>query len=383
MSTLVLQGITKVYPGGDVAVDHLDMTVEDGELFVLVGPSGCGKTSVLRMIAGLEEPTSGEIVLDGIRIDQLTSQQRDLAMVFQQGALYPHLTVAQNIGFSLAVSGVDRHTIATRVARVSALLHVEHLLDLKPRRLSGGQAQRVAMGRAIIRDPKLFLMDEPMSNLDAQLRTEARAEVLAIQRRLGTTTVYVTHDQVEAMALGDRIAVLRRGRIVQCGTPMELYDRPVDLFVARFIGSPPMSILRATVVGRPDGLALRLGRTDLPLGDAALARHPRLRTMVGRDIGVGLRAEAVRRDDGGPIVAGVAFTESLGAEQLVHATVDAPGVAPAITGVEAGDAAHGSVLTFVGAHDEVSRWRPLRLAIDIEAAHLFDLDTGLAIPPMK
>jgi multiple sugar transport system ATP-binding protein len=223
-------------------------------------------------------------------------------------------------------------------------------------------------------------MDEPMSHLDAQLRSETRSEIVRLQRRLGITTVYVTHDQVEAMAMGHRVAVMNHGRIAQCGTPMEIYDAPVDLFVARFMGSPPMSILRATVTADREALALRLGRADVPLDDFAVSRHPQLHRLIGRDVAVGLRSEAVRPDDDGPIVAEVAFTEPLGATQLVHATVDAPGIEPAITGVEAGDTGHGSLLTFVGTDHEVSRWRPLRLSIDTGRLHFFDLDTHRAIP---
>ena len=291
MSTLELRRVSKSYAHGGRVVADLDLEVEDGELFVLVGPSGCGKTTVLRMIAGLENVSSGDVVMDGVVINDLEPGQRDIAMAFQTYALYPHLTVA-GIGFPLRTAHVRGATVDRRVREVADLLQLADVLDRWPNQLSGGQQQRSALGRALIREPRLLLMDEPLSSLDTKLRAETRSAIWRIQRRLGLTTVCVTHDQVEAMSMGDRIAVMRQGRIVQCGPPLELYDTPVDLFVAQFIGSPSMNVFEANVVGAGESLALRIGRQNVPLDDDALARVPVLPELVGRKVALGVRPEA-------------------------------------------------------------------------------------------
>src|SRR3954469_4606105 len=262
MADVTLQGVTKVFPGGARAVDGVDLEIADGELLVLVGPSGSGKTTVLRLTAGLEELTDGEIRIGGRVVNNVHPMDRDIAMVFQNYALYPHMTVAENIGFGLKLRGRKKREVAERVERTAATLSLSELLQRKPAQLSGGQRQRVAMGRAIVRDPAAFLMDEPLSNLDAKLRVQMRAEVSGIQRRLGTTTIYVTHDQTEAMTLGDRVAVMRAGVLQQVGPPQELYDHPVNLFVAGFIGSPAMNFMPASVKGTT--LSTPFGDVPLP-----------------------------------------------------------------------------------------------------------------------
>ena len=320
MATLELRGLTKRYPTGELAVDGVDLAVEDGELFVLVGPSGSGKTTLLRMIAGLEVPSGGDVNIGGVRANDLPPRQRDIAMTFQGGALYPNMTVADNLGFSLKAAGVDHHEIDRRVADVAELLHVDDLLQQRPRRLSGGQRQRVAMGRAIIRHPRLFLMDEPLSHLDSRLRVETRSVIIALQRRLGVTTIYVTHDQVEAMAMADRVAVMRDGHVVQSGPPMELYRHPVDLFVATFLGTPPMSVVRADVVGRGGVPGLRIGGQWLPWPDL-FEQHPSIAGRHPAAVAVGFRPEALCVDDAGPLAVNVAAIEDLGHERLLHLTL--------------------------------------------------------------
>ncbi len=381
MANVQLRGVGKEFADGATAISGLDLTVDDGELFVLVGPSGCGKTTILRMVAGLDQPTWGEILIGGVRANDLGPRQRDIAMTFQQHALYPHMSVAQNLGFPLRMRGENARRVAARVREVARLLDVDDVLDRRPRQLSGGQQQRVALGRSIIREPRVFLMDEPMSNLDTGLRIESRAHIMKLQQRLGTTTLYVTHDQVEAMAMGDRLAVMRNGRIVQCGPPTEIYERPGDMFVAQFMGSPPMSIVRATVVRSGDGVDLRLGAQAVGLDDTALARRPWLRRMDGRPIAVGVRPEALRRDETGPLVASVAFTEALGSERLVHASIDAPCVSLTDDGVVVGADRHSMISTFLDVHARVNRWEPYRMRVDTDSLHLFDLSTGAALDP--
>ena len=262
MGKLVLQEINKVFADGTEAVRDLDLTIEDGEFFILVGPSGCGKSTILNMIVGLEEPSSGRVLVDGEDVTGLDPRDRNMAMVFQSYAIYPHMTVAENMAFPLKLAGVDEEERAERVEGAARILELEELLHRKPAALSGGQRQRVAMGRAMVREPRAFLLDEPLSNLDAKLRSQMRTEIARLQRRLGTTTVYVTHDQAEAMTLGDHIAVLRRGRLQQVGTPRGLYQEPVNLFVAGFIGSPAMNFLPARIRG--DRLVLPMVELPLP-----------------------------------------------------------------------------------------------------------------------
>jgi multiple sugar transport system ATP-binding protein len=289
MAELVLYEVTKVFKGGVVAVDHVDLTIHDGEFVVLVGPSGCGKSTLLRMVAGLETLTSGSIEIDGRIVDLDPPRERDVAMVFQNYALYPHFTVAENVGFSLRMRHYPKREVHERVVDTTRILGLETLLDRRPAALSGGQRQRVAMGRSLVRQPSVMLMDEPLSNLDAKLRVAMRGELIRLHQRYRTTTLYVTHDQIEAMTLGDRIAVLDRGRLQQVGTPDELYKRPCNIFVAGFIGSPAMNLARGRLIAAGDGVDLVAGplRTSLPVGWAQ--RWPGLTGRVGHEVVFGVR----------------------------------------------------------------------------------------------
>src|SRR5215207_2336082 len=283
MAEITLKGVTKRYPDGTEAVKAIDLEIADGEFMILVGPSGCGKSTALRMIAGLEDISDGELVIGGEVVNDLAPKDRDIAMVFQNYALYPHMTVRDNMGFALKLAKVDQKEINQKVEEAARILDLEAHLERKPANLSGGQRQRVAMGRAIVRDPRAFLMDEPLSNLDAKLRVQMRTEVARIQQRVGTTTVYVTHDQTEAMTLGDRVAVMRAGVLQQVGSPAELYDNPANLFVAGFIGSPAMNFLPAKIEG---------GTLKLPFGDAPVAGKLGGRVGSGeRDVIAGMRPE--------------------------------------------------------------------------------------------
>ena len=308
MAIVTFEEATRTYPNSDrPAVDRLNLEVRDGEFLVLVGPSGCGKTTTLRMLAGLENVDDGAILIDGKNVVNLAPRDRDIAMVFQNYALYPHMSVAQNMGFALRMGKVPKSEIEERVRAAAKILDIEEYLERKPRQLSGGQRQRVAMGRAIVRQPRVFLMDEPLSNLDAKLRVATRAEIAALQRNLGVTTLYVTHDQVEAMTMGDRVAVMKDGLLQQCDTPQTLYDAPANVFVAGFMGSPAMNLLEGTVV---DG-GVRFGSTVLPVaGNLPLA--------AGAPVTVGVRPEALAPVGDG-IPATVKIVEELGSEAFVHA----------------------------------------------------------------
>ncbi|KQS66602.1 ABC transporter ATP-binding protein [Modestobacter sp. Leaf380] len=316
MSTVEYVKASRLYPGNPVpAVDELSLEIADGEFLVLVGPSGSGKSTALRMLAGLEEVTSGEIRIDGVDVSDASPKDRDIAMVFQSYALYPHMTVGENMGFALRLAGVGKADIATRVARAAAMLDLTGHLDRKPKALSGGQRQRVAMGRAIVRSPRVFLMDEPLSNLDAKLRVQTRTEIASLQRELGTTTVYVTHDQTEAMTMGDRVAVLKDGVLQQVATPRELYDRPVNVFVAGFIGSPAMNVLPVTLTAE----GVQLGDLTVPVGPAA-------RGALGSGEGaqLGVRPEALHlTGDGTGLRLDVAVVEELGADAYLHGSLGA------------------------------------------------------------
>src|SRR5439155_19661325 len=276
MSRIALEDLTKVYADGTKAVDGVDLAIDDGEFMVLVGPSGCGKTTALRMVAGLEDISGGTVRIGDRVVNHVPSKDRDVAMVFQNYALYPHLKVYDNMAFSLQLKKVDKKEIDRRVQHAARILGLEGLLDRKPRNLSGGQRQRVAMGRAIVREPQAFLMDEPLSNLDAKLRVQMRSEIAKIQRDLNVTTIYVTHDQVEAMTMGDRVAVIRKGLLQQVATPQQLYDRPVNLFVGGFIGSPAMNMVEATLTRQDGGLVAEAGSQKVALGEETLAVHPAL-----------------------------------------------------------------------------------------------------------
>src|SRR5687768_17088988 len=311
MATVKFDEATRIYPGNDVpSVDRLNLDIEDGEFLVLVGPSGCGKSTSLRMLAGLEEVNGGKIWIGDRDVTNLSPKDRDVAMVFQNYALYPHMTVADNMGFALKIAGVDKGEIRKRVEEAAKILDLEQYLERKPKALSGGQRQRVAMGRAIVRSPQVFLMDEPLSNLDAKLRVQTRTQIAALQRRLGTTTVYVTHDQVEAMTMGDRVAVLRAGLLEQCDTPLRLYQEPTNVFVAGFIGSPGMNIAEFRI---EEGHAV-LGRARIPLtraATAALAAEGTDRVIAGfRPESLDLASE----NDEGAFPVDVAVVEELGSD---------------------------------------------------------------------
>jgi multiple sugar transport system ATP-binding protein len=374
-----LDNVSKVFSGGVVAVDDVSLKIDSGEFLVLVGPSGCGKSTLLRMIAGLERLSEGTISIGAQNVTDLPPRSRDVAMVFQSYALYPHMTVRENLGYGLKVRKTPKHEVRERVARAAQLLGLDQLLDRKPAALSGGQRQRVAMGRAIVREPQAFLMDEPLSNLDAKLRVSMRAQLGALHARLATTTIYVTHDQIEAMTLGQRVAVMRDGRIQQVDTPQELYARPANLFVAAFIGSPAMNLVEAEIAGG----GLRFGGYSIPLAahDAAPA---------GQVI-AGIRPEAFEdaafADASLPqIDVQVEVVEELGADTHVIFTVDAPRVDVSEVREAAGDedaslvAVEGSL--FTARVDPATAARPgsrLRLAVDPARFHYFDPETGLRL----
>ena len=403
MSAVSLDGLTKVYATGVTALDALGLEVNQGEFVVLVGPSGCGKTTALRMVAGLEQITSGTLRFGDQVVNDVSPRQRDVAMVFQNYALYPHLTVAENIGFSLANKKVPTSERERRVRDAAAILGLSDLLDRTPRRLSGGQRQRVAMGRAIVREPAVFLMDEPLSNLDAKLRVQMRAEVMRIQRRIGATTLYVTHDQIEAMTMGDRVAVLASGRLQQYAAPRELYDAPANLFVASFVGSPAMNLYEAALEDAGDATVVVLGSQRLTLpagaggqaGGAGAGRGGRsgLDGYHGRKVTVGIRPEHLTSPgEAGPragssLKADVRLVEPLGSEQLVHFTIDAPQVHED-TGAPAGDTvADGQILAVPAANGvavtsprvPVRAGSPAVLDVDVDRLHFFDPDTHQAI----
>jgi len=325
MATVSLDHIDKVYSNGFQAVSDLSLDISEGEFMVLVGPSGCGKTTALRMVAGLEEITSGTLRIGGKVVNGQTPRERDIAMVFQNYALYPHMTVAANIGYGLKLRKLPKDQIAAKVTETAEILGLSPWLDRKPGQLSGGQRQRVAMGRAIVREPSVFLMDEPLSNLDAKLRVQMRAEVQRIQRRINVATIYVTHDQVEAMTMGDRVAVMRSGVLQQVDTPQHLYNHPDNLFVAAFIGSPAMNLYEASL--SQDASTVRLGSQDLELPQQVREAHPALAAYAGQKIILGLRPEhlpAAGHGAAGPALTGtVDLVEALGSELIVHFTIEA------------------------------------------------------------
>ena len=400
MAEVVLDEVTKVYDDGTKAVDSLALDVADGEFVVLVGPSGCGKTTALRMVAGLEEISGGVVRIGDRVVNHVPSRDRDIAMVFQSYALYPHLSVYDNIAFGLRVKKMPKKEIERRVSNAAHVLGLESFLKRKPRALSGGQRQRVAMGRAIVREPAAFLMDEPLSNLDAKLRVQMRAEVSRLQRDLGTTTIYVTHDQVEAMTMGDRVAVMRKGQLLQVADPQTLYDRPVNLFVGGFIGSPAMNMIEATVARSNGGLAVDVGQQHLSLDDAVLERSPALQDYVGRSIIVGIRPEDLEDvslepdSPAGRRLRGVVeLREALGSELMVHFTVE--GTREALTddvkelaidagvpGERAALESKGSGALLVGrfgARASVEEGKSVDVAVDTRSLHFFDMETSEGI----
>ncbi len=388
MADIVLDKVTKRFPDGALAVDKVSLTIADGELVILVGPSGCGKSTTLNMIAGLEDISEGELRIGGKVVNNKAPKDRDIAMVFQSYALYPHMTVRENMGFALKLAKTPRATIDEKVNEAARILDLTEHLERKPANLSGGQRQRVAMGRAIVRSPAAFLMDEPLSNLDAKLRVQMRTEVSRLQRRLGTTTVYVTHDQTEAMTLGDRVAVLRSGLLQQVGTPQQLYDEPDNLFVAGFIGSPAMNFMAGTV---------EEGKVRTWLGDMPLTGHLRQaleRARTGRDVIVGIRPEdfedaslvsADNRPNGMTFHANIDVLESMGSDVFVYFAQDEKGQAMKVAELEelaedSGRADTGSSADTVTARlDPATRVREgadAELWVDVRSIHVFDPASG-------
>ncbi|GGU45171.1 ABC transporter ATP-binding protein [Lentzea flava] len=395
MAEVVLTGLGKAYGDGTRAVTDLNLEIRDGEFLVLVGPSGCGKTTALRMIAGLEQITEGTIRIGEQVVNDVPSRDRDVAMVFQSYALYPHLNVYDNIAFGLTLRKLAKSEIDHRVREVAEVLELTEHLDRKPRNLSGGQRQRVAMGRAIVRAPQAFLMDEPLSNLDAKLRVQMRAQIARIQREIGVTTVYVTHDQTEAMTLGDRVAVMRRGVLQQVGPPQELYDRPVNLFVAGFIGSPGMNLVSARLDENDGRFWVSLNSDALLLPESVLRQRPALRQYVGREVVVGIRPEdmedtALADAREGQILHSVAdLVEAMGSDVLVHFPVDVPPVVTDDTRELARDAGTddlpkttGKGTVLVGRFSPRTRiyeGQPVAAWVDTSRLHFFDPATGSSI----
>jgi multiple sugar transport system ATP-binding protein len=399
MAEVVLDKVNKQYENGFHAVQDLDLDIKHGEFLVLVGPSGCGKSTALRMVAGLEDISSGTLRIGDRVVNTLSPKDRDIAMVFQSYALYPHMSVADNIAYGLRIRRMDKAEIDRRVKKVADMLELTALLDRKPKQLSGGQRQRVAMGRAIVREPQVFLMDEPLSNLDAKLRVQMRSEIAQVQHDLDVTTIYVTHDQTEAMTMGDRVAVMKAGVLQEVGDPQHLYDYPANIFVAGFIGSPPMNMAVGKVV-RADGngdLAVRLGSATLRLHPSVAAERPALAGYVARDVAVGIRSEDMEdarlvRDAPADtrLQAEVSLVEALGAQIVVHFEVDAPKVVTEDTKLLDKDAhtdeapAHAEIAgtRFVAAFAPRSRVRVgdrVEVVVDTERMHFFDPDTGAAI----
>src|ERR1051325_11171766 len=396
MAAVAFEHVTKVYADGIKAVNDFQLEIDDGEFVVLVGPSGCGKTTALRMLAGLEEITSGVMRIGDRVVNHVPSRDRDIAMVFQSYALYPHLSVYENIAFGLRVKKVPKEEIDRRVQEAARILDLEPFLKRKPRALSGGQRQRVAMGRAIVRQPQAFLMDEPLSNLDAKLRVQMRAEIASLQRELGVTTIYVTHDQVEAMTMGDRVAVMRKGELQQVADPQTLYDRPVNLFVGGFIGSPAMNMLEATLGRKHGSLAANLGSQSIDLSGETMAAHPELKAYEGKTVVLGIRPEdledvALAGDapQGHRLKGNVELTEALGSEIMLHFSIDAK---HAVTdevrelAEDTGDdrlpqegeaQVRATLVGRFGARSRVRNGSPVDVAVDTRALHFFDPDTGL------
>jgi multiple sugar transport system ATP-binding protein len=377
MAELEFRGLRKEFAGGTVAVAELDLLIADGEFLVLVGPSGSGKTTVLRVAAGLERATAGDVLIGGEVVNDVAPPDRDIAMVFQTYALYPHMTVYDNMAFGLKLHRVAKSEIRPRVLSAAAMLELDDLLKRKPAQLSGGQRQRVAMGRAIVREPAAYLMDEPLSNLDAKLRVEMRTYLATLHQRLRTTTLYVTHDQTEAMTMGDRVAVMRNGRLQQVDVPKVLYDRPANAFVAGFIGSPAMNLLPARLVEERGAVSVDLGEAALPLPRSVLTGRPGLARYMGREVVLGIRPEDIEdaalvpSANGTALPVRVTLAESLGAEVIAHF----PLAAAAEPEAEA-----GSLLTArLSPRSGASSGEPLRVAIDLERLHFFDPEGEQAI----
>ena len=400
MAQVAFERVSKIYPDGTRAVNDVNLEIQDGEFMVLVGPSGCGKTTALRMVAGLEEISEGVLRIGDRVVNHVPSRDRDIAMVFQSYALYPHLSVYENIAFGLRLKKMSKEEIDQRVQRAASLLGLEEFLKRKPRALSGGQRQRVAMGRAIVREPAAFLMDEPLSNLDAKLRVQMRAEIAKLQNDLGVTTVYVTHDQIEAMTMGDRVAVMRKGEIQQVDEPQTLYDRPVNLFVGGFIGSPAMNMLDATVHSANGSLQATVGDQTIALGPETLAEKPGLRAYDGRRVILGIRPEDL--EDGAlasdaprdhRLKGRLELREALGSEIMAHFAIKGARAETDETRELARDAgAEGSegaqigvsedeavIVGRFGARSRIREGDDVAAVIDTRALHFFDPETGMGI----
>jgi multiple sugar transport system ATP-binding protein len=400
MAAVTFDGVGKVYPDGTRAVTGMDLEIRDGEFMVLVGPSGCGKTTALRMVAGLEDISEGQLRIGERVVNHVPARDRDIAMVFQSYALYPHLTVYENIAFGLRLRKARKEEIDKRVREAAHILGLDAFLDRKPRALSGGQRQRVAMGRAIVRQPQAYLMDEPLSNLDAKLRVHMRAEIASLQNELGVTTIYVTHDQVEAMTMGDRVAVMRKGELQQVAPPQELYERPVNLFVGGFIGSPAMNLVEGSIERTNGKFAVNIGEHQLALTDELMAYRPALESYVGRKLVVGVRPEnledaALEPDhpEDQRMKGVVVLREPLGSEIVAHFTVNAPpaltedvrdlardvGQETSVRAVESEEEGETIMVGRFGPRSRIKNGDTVDVAVETGALHFFDLETGLGI----
>jgi len=397
MAGVTFDQVSKIFPDGTRAVNEIELGITDGEFMVLVGPSGCGKTTALRMVAGLEEISEGVLRIGDRVVNHVPSRDRDIAMVFQSYALYPHLTVYENIAFGLRLKKLPKEEIDKRVQGAAHTLGLGELLKRKPRNLSGGQRQRVAMGRAIVREPAAFLMDEPLSNLDAKLRVQMRAEISRLQRDLGVTTIYVTHDQIEAMTMGDRVAVMRKGELQQVADPQTLYDRPVNLFVGGFIGSPAMNMVEATIARRNGDLSADIGEQTIGLDEPTGTGQSALRGYEGRSVILGIRPEHLEEaslaKDSPPdrrLRGNVELREALGSELIVHFSVEGARAAETeetqelardigVPGESVIQSPHAVFVGRFGARAHVDEGKPLEVAVDTSALHFFDPETGLGI----
>jgi multiple sugar transport system ATP-binding protein len=395
MAEVVLDKINKLYENGFHAVQDLSIDIADGEFLVMVGPSGCGKSTALRMVAGLEDISTGDLLIGGRRVNDVDPQGRDIAMVFQSYALYPHMTVADNIAYGLKLRKMPKDEMARRIKNAADMLELTPLLDRRPAQLSGGQRQRVAMGRSIVREPQVFLMDEPLSNLDAKLRVQMRAEISAVVRSLKTTTLYVTHDQTEAMTMGDRMAVLKAGILQQLGTPSECYDTPNNIFVAQFVGSPPMNLVLADIKQAENGPQLLVGGSTLEIPQSVVDERPALKAYAGKQVALGVRSEDMedasiaKVPEERRIKAKVTLTEALGSEIIVHFTFPGKKVVTADTqllekegGGEELHVQEDEGVKWVASFAPRSRVRmgdEIEIAVDVERVHYFDPETSLAI----
>jgi multiple sugar transport system ATP-binding protein len=400
MATIALENVSKQFPDGTIAVRDLDLEVADGEFLVLVGPSGSGKTTALRMVVGLEELTGGQIKIGDRVVNDLPPRSRDIAMVFQNYALYPHMSVFDNMAFALKLRKSTKPDIHKRVDNTSGMLGIQNFLQRKPKKLSGGQRQRVAMGRAIVRRPAAFLMDEPLSNLDAKLRVQMRTEIQQLHQQLETTTMYVTHDQIEAMTMADRVAVMRDGVLQQIDTPQNLYNKPVNLFVAGFIGSPAMNLVSARLEASNGETLVRFGSHGISLSQKALDQHKSVRDHIGKEIILGIRPENLEdvefshdREPGRSLDVTLGITEPLGSEVVAHFEIDAPPVqtkdvldlAADVEGVDASQAQYalaGDKATFTARlhpRTRASDGRSMKLSVDSEGLYFFDPESGAAL----